>query len=276
MSVVASAVPMDLRSHGDKMLKLAAILWFSVACAGQLMFAVYIAGQYGLTAMSGNMQAWNEVMANGLIAGDSVGNAALLAHLSMAWIVTTGGLLQLIPAIRQNFPKFHRWNGRTYMTAALLAAVSGLVMVWTREAGIGDMSQSIAISIDAVLIIAFGGLAWRYARARRFDVHREWALRLFMVVSAVWFFRVGLMFWIAINGGPVGFDPKTFEGPALTVLAFAQYLLPLAILEIYLRVQKRGGDVSKLSFAGALALVTMAMGVGIVAVTMGMWLPRLV
>ena len=45
--------------------------------------------------------------------------------------------------------------------------------------------------------------------------HREWAIRLFLVVSGVWFFRVFLMLWLTINQGPAGFDIETFQGPAL-------------------------------------------------------------
>jgi hypothetical protein len=109
-------------------------------------------------------------------------------------------------------------------------------------------------------------MAWRYAVARQFETHRHWALRLFLVVSGVWFFRVGLFFWIIINGGPVGFDDEKFEGPALTILSFLQYLLPLAVLELYLRTQRGGGAIRRFTVAGALFVLTAAMGVGIVGV----------
>ena len=61
-------------------------------------------------------------------------------------------------------------------------------------------------------------------------------MRLFMVVSAVWFFRIGLMFWFLATGG-IGIDTETFEGPFLTFMYFGQMFIPLLFLEIYFRAQ---------------------------------------
>ena len=58
-------------------------------------------------------------------------------------------------------------------------------------------------------------------RMQLLDVHRRWAIRLFLAVSGVWFFRVGLMFWIGANQGAVGFDPASFTGPALSLRLFS-------------------------------------------------------
>ena len=71
-------------------------------------------------------------------------------------------------------------------------------------------------------------LAWRHARARNVAMHRRWALRTFVLVSGVWFFRVGMMLWIFLNGGPVGIGEK-FDGPFIMFWSFANYLLPLAV-----------------------------------------------
>ena len=96
-----------------------------------------------------------------------------------------------------------------------------------------------------------------------------------MVVSGVWFFRVGLMFWIAVNRGPVGFDPRTFQGPALVALGFLQFLLPLAVLELYFMAKEGGSPLARIAMSGVLMLFTLAMGLGIVVATMGMWLPHM-
>ena len=64
-------------------------------------------------------------------------------------------------------------------------------------------------------------------------------------------------------------------GPFLTFLGFAQYLLPLAVLEIYLRTHDRAGAQGRLAMATGLLLLTIAMGIGIFAAFMGMWLPRI-
>lgn len=66
--------------------------------------------------------------------------------------------------------------------------------------------------------------------------------------------------------------PPLASAPFLTFLSFARYLLPLAVLELYLRTQDRAGAPSRIAMAAGLFVLTVAMGVGIFAATMGMWL----
>lgn len=270
-SVMTTGV--ELRSAADRALTAAARFWFVVAVAGQWMFAYYVAAFYGGAAVQGNLQAWNKVLPHGHVPGDTMNNVAVAAHLFLAVIVIVGGPLQLIPQIRRVAPSFHRWNGRLYLPAVVATSIAGLYMVWSR--GTGEVVQHIGISLDAVLIIVFSALALRYALARDFRTHRRWALRLFMVVNGVWFFRVGLMFWIAVNQGPVGFDVKTFSGPFLDFLSFADYLLPLAVLELYLRTKDGASTQARFAMTAALVILTLAMGLGIGVAAMGMWLPRI-
>ena len=256
-------------------LRAAAAFWLGIAIAGQLLFAIYVLGFYGRAAAQGRPELWNKVLSPGYVAGDTAGNLALAAHLLCAMVVTLGGSLQLLPAIRRRWPRFHRWNGRMFLLCAFVASAAGLLMVWTRPSAGGDLSQNIGISLSAVLIFAFAGLALRYALARQFDIHRRWAMRLFLVVNAGWFFRIGLMLWIIANRGPAGFDPQTFTGPFLSFLSFADYLLPLAVLELYLRAQQGRAPALQLAMASALASLTLAMTGGIAAAAAILWLPHL-
>jgi hypothetical protein len=155
-----------------------------------------------------------------------------------------------------------------------VTSMAGLYMVWSHNTG-SHLVPHIGVSIDAILIITFAALALRYALARDFQTHRQWTLRLFMVVNSGWFFRVGLMFWIFLNQGPAGFDPKTFTGPFVNFLSFADYLLPLAILELYFQTNARAGTAGRFAMATGLVIVTIAMGIGIGVATMVLWLPRI-
>ncbi|RJG22381.1 DUF2306 domain-containing protein [Massilia cavernae] len=180
-------------------MKSAAVFWFLVTVIGQLLFVFYVAAFYGGAVVQGDLARWNKVLPHGgYIAGDTMGNLAIGTHVLIAVIVIAGGALQLIPQVRQLAPTFHRWNGRVYVLLAVVSSIIGLYMLWFR-AGIGGTVQHIGMSVDAGLIMFCAAMAVRHARARNFDAHRRWALRLFLVVSAVWFFRVGLMFWILIN-----------------------------------------------------------------------------
>jgi hypothetical protein len=260
-------------STADRVLSGAAVLWFLTAAFGQLMFALYIFGFYGRTIATGNFGDWNKVMYRGYISGDAMGNVALGLHLVFAFVMTVGGPLQFIPRFRSRAPRFHFWNGRIYIGTVFLISLGALYLVWARGV-IGGLPAAVAISINAVLMMAFAFLAIREAMGRRFEAHRRWAMRLFLASSGVWFFRVGLMLWLLINRGPVGIG-KNFDGPFVVTWFFGQYLVPLAVLELYFMVKKNAGETGRFAMAALLVVLTLGTAVGVFGATIGMWLPRL-
>jgi Predicted membrane protein (DUF2306) len=262
------------RTGSAKALKLAANLWFAVAFSGLCVFGYYIFVVYGKTAFQGNWQGWNKVMTRGYTAGDTVGNSAIVLHLLFAFLLTLGGIIQLIPQIRRHAPTLHRWNGRLFLLSACVASIAGFYLIWVRGT-VGDWVQHTGTTLNGLLIVVCAAMALRYALARKIAEHRRWALRLFMLANGVWFFRVGLMAWLMVNQAPIGFDPKTFTGPFLSLLTFAQSLLPLAALELYFYAQSSREGSVKLFTAVAIFVLTLVTIVGIVGAFMGMWRPHL-
>jgi len=273
MSTAVWTTRLELSSVADKSLRAAARFWFVVALVGQFAFAFSVAAFYGLTALRGNFQAWNKVLANGYEAGATMGNAALAGHILFATVISIAGALQLIPGIRNRFPVFHRWNGRLFVLTAFTQALSGIYLTLSGRRLVGDTTQHVVSVFGAVLIMFCAGMALRYAMARDFTTHRRWALRLFLVASGSWFIRLGFTLTLALFG-PIGFDQTTFSGPLLTFWTFAQYLLPLGALELYLFAQDHPGALRRMATAGVLFVLTLAMGAGIALVTMGSWVPN--
>jgi uncharacterized membrane protein len=260
-----------MSSLADTALKAAARFWFGVTVVGQLVFAFTVASFYALTALRGDYHKWN--FTNGYVPGLSMGNTAVVMHVASAVIIMLAGAVQLVPQVRNRFPVFHRWNGRIYMLTAVALSVAGLYMTWIRGS-VGDLSVHLGSTLNAVLIWLCGAMALRYALARDFKTHRRWALRFFLVVSASWFFRIGFFLSFLVFKGPFGFDPTTFRGPFLTFMTFAQYLIPLAVLEIYLRAQDRPGALRRTATAGMLFVLTFVMGAGLFAVATAAWVPQ--
>lgn len=261
------------RSLAESSLRAAAGFWLAVTVVGQFIFAFAVASFYGLTALRGDYYIWHKFISRGFISGDTMGNSAVAAHVASAAIIMFAGSLQLIPRVRNHFPVFHRWNGRIYLSVAVLAGAAGLYLTWIRGT-VGDLSQHIGSSLAAVLIFLFAALALRYAMARDFTAHRRWALRLFMVVSGAWFIRLILALSGVIFKGPFGFNPQTFTGPFLTFITFGQYLIPLAVLEIYFRAHDRPSPMRRFATAGLLFVLTLVMIGGIFAVTLTTWTPQ--
>ena len=261
-------------ARADRWLLRSTRAWFAVAIAGQLLFAVYILAFYGGAVAAGAPQRWNEVLPHGYHAGETVRNVIVGAHLLVAAIVTLGGPLQLIAAVRVRWPRLHRWNGRVYLATAVIASISGVLMKVGGPSS-GDPAQRAAILFNAVVIVVFAALALRHAIARDIARHRRWAMRLFLVVSGVWFFRVGLMFWILANGGPVGFDTKTFTGPALVAIAWLQTLFPLVVHEAWLRVRAGDSVPARVALALVLVALTAATLAGIGMAAHVLWWPHM-
>ncbi|WP_251359370.1 DUF2306 domain-containing protein [Kangiella sp. TOML190] len=258
----------------DNCVKSSVIFWYIIATIGLWLFVAYLVLGYGGYAVSGDLKEWNNLSNGGILENDLIGNFSFATHILLAVIIIGGGPLQLIPALRNRYPSFHRWLGRAYLVSAFLTTLAGLYLIWLREQHLPVILQY-AITLDGILIFCFGLLAWKYASAKKFVIHRRWALRTFMVASAVWFFRVGFFGWLMINQGPVGFDPETFSGPFVTFISFAQYLIPLAILELYFYAKDKATAAVKVITAVTIASFTLIMAIGIFAVSVIKWLPSI-
>lgn len=262
---------LDLNSVADSALKASARFWFVVTVIGQLFFAFAIASFYGLTALRGNFHGWSKFITHGYVKGDTMGNLAVAMHVGSAVAVMLAGAVQLVPGVRERFPAFHRWNGRIYMLTAVILSMAGLYMTWIRGS-VGGLLQHFTSSVNAILIWLCAAMALRYALARDFRTHRRWALRLFLVASASWFFRLMFFLWLFVFKTSFAFDPTAVMG-VLTYMSFAQYLVPLAVLEAYFWAQDHAGAFGRMATAGGLFLLTLAMVAGIFAVSMAVWVP---
>jgi len=263
----------DQTSNLDKALKITTSLWFVIAVLGQWLFAIYVGAFYGGAAIQGDFMKWNRVLPHGYAEGETMGNLASAIHVFLAVAILVGGPLQFIPFIRKRFRKFHRINGRVYISLVTLVSLSGVYMVWSKGT-ISGLIGDISINLNALLIFIFSILTVQRAISKKFEAHNQWAFRLFLVANGVWFFRIGLMFWLMIMGGPVGFDPSTFQGPFLIFLGFGQYVLPLLVYQCYLK-SKKAKSMGKFLTSTLLFICIVITGLGVFAATMGMWLPRL-
>ena len=275
MRVPYKELERDLRASGrpkplsERALKAATVGWFVCVAIGQAIFASYIAIFYGGSSLAGHFERWNEVIPGRVVEGDVAGFAMIAAHLILAFVVTVCGPLQLTPAIRGRFPRFHRLNGRIYITSAFLMGLGGLWLIWGRREADDTLVGSLPLTINAVLLILFASVALNRAMKRRIDEHRQWALRLFVAMSGVWYLRVIIPLWVTM----MGFEGlgERLEGPVGTALKFGAYALPLLVLEIVFWAQKQAGPGPKLATAGLVSISTLATAVGIAMAFMFFW-----
>lgn len=260
--------------RGPGAMRYAVALWWSVATIGHFLFAAYILTTYGKATLHGNMASWNRVWPTGYLPAQPLGNVMVVTHVLLASIVAICGPLQMVPSLRRCLPRFHRWNGRLYLATVIMVGAAGLAMLAVDRSFVGA-SQNGGVAINGVLLLACALAAWHFARKRDYAAHRRWALRTFVLSAGVWFFRIGLAAWIALNEGIAGFDPQTMQGTVLLVLAVAQWAVPLAVLEAYLWADRARTAAARCAVTLLVVISAMVTGYGIYRAAIGMWLPAM-
>jgi len=255
-------------------LKAAASFWLGVLVVGEIIFAGSTALFYGMTALRGDMHSWNKHLAHGYIPEDAAGNFMLVGHIVAAVLVTLSGAAQFVPAIRRRVPRLHRWNGRIFIVTAFGLSLAGLYLLIVRGTT-ANLAQQIGTGLLGVLVMVCASMAWRTALRRDFTTHRRWALRLFLLVSTAIFVRSTIALVSVILAGAGTLDVTVIQGPILTVVTFAQYCLPLAVLELYFWSQTRGGAPARLSMAALLVVLTLLLGAGIGAASAAIFVPNI-
>lgn len=241
----------------------AAAFWLMVVLIGQWAFFSYIAAFYGPSTFSGHFEHWNRLSVLGrspYVPGDTYGNLAYAAHALAAGVVALGGALQFIPAVRNRWPKFHRINGRVFLSVVAALSLSGFYLVWVRHTS-PSLLNAIGTTINGVLILSCAALTLRYALKRRIDIHQRWALRLFLVSNGQWFLRIGVFGYFVANMA-LGRKPS-FHDPFLQFWVFGCYLVPLAAAEAYLRARDSGRG--RVLVGAGLVALTLFMAVGVLA-----------
>jgi uncharacterized membrane protein len=274
MSSTLSVPMFRMRLSGERALRAASGLWFTVAFVGQMIFVSSIALFYGMTAVRGDMAAWNKRLAHGYAAGDPIGNAALIIHIIAAVLIIFSGAVQFVPAVRRRAPAFHRWNGRVYIAAAFSIAAAGLYLLIARGTGLG-LLQEIGTGLLGVLVLLCAAMTLRFALKRDFATHRRWAWRLYLLMSSALFIRSSIALLATIAAGTGSFDLSVLKGWVLIVITFAQYIIPLAVLELYFWTQLRGGRAARLAMAAGLVGISVIMGAGVAAASVAIFVPTI-
>ena len=92
-----------------------------------------------------------------------------LTHMLIAPIALLLGPFQFFPGLRAKYPQAHRWSGRAYVTACVLAGTGGLA---ASPYASGGPVAGLGFGILAVLWVGTTLGAWRAAVQRQFALHR--------------------------------------------------------------------------------------------------------
>jgi hypothetical protein len=267
-------MPMPFRlPPAPRALDLAAVLWFIAATMGQWAFVLFILLFFSPPLFSGDLQALNDKPhITGYVPGDTLGNLQLLLHVYLAAAVTLAGALQLLPALRRRWPAVHRWNGRLFLGAAVLATLSGFYLTFVRGSQL-NLASTISIACNGVLILLFAVLAWRSAHRRDFAEHRRHALRAYLLVNGVWFLRIGIVL-TGLGLGAFG-HRMDYDSPVFAVVSVLSWVAPIVFLQLYFAAERTPHPRVQYAVAGVFVLLSLLTAAGGLAAAAFMWWPRL-
>ena len=194
--------------------------------AGLGWFGAYIALRASGATIK-NFEQWRALVA-GLpmpTASAWIANLGIGLHFVMGAVLVLAWPILLSARVRSRHRQVHRWTGRIYVSAGVLAGVGGMSFILSH--GAYSRAASVAFGVWGAVMVFSAVMAYVHARAKRFDLHRAWAIRLFAMVLGSWLFDIEIQGWAHWTGG-IGMHADGASGPfdlAMTVLFFVPNLV---------------------------------------------------
>jgi hypothetical protein len=178
----------------ERLLRWTGRFFYFAALAGLGVFGTYIVLRATGSTFR-NFEQWHELVAGLSMPTASIwiANLGIGLHFVMGTILVLAWPILLSSKIRARHRAVHRWTGRVYVTAGLLAGIGGMSFILTHGAYL--RAASVAFGIWGAVLMLSAVMAYVHARAKRFDLHRAWAIRLFAMVLGSWVFDLEFRAW---------------------------------------------------------------------------------
>ena len=224
-------------SAEERLLRWTGRFFYFAAMAGLGVFGAYIVLRATGTTFS-NFGQWRELVAGLPMPTASVwiANLGIGMHFVMGTILVLAWPILLSARIRARHRAVHRWTGRVYVTAGLLAGIGGMSFILTH--GAYTPAASIAFGSWGAVMMLSAIRAYAHARAKRFDLHRAWAIRLFAMVLGSWLFDIEFRAWKDLTGG-AGIGAGTSSGPFDYAMLYLFFVPNLLVAEFFIRNKHR-------------------------------------
>jgi len=216
----------------DRLFRWIGRLFHFAALLGLGIFGTYILLR-GTGATFKNFDQWHDLVA-GLpmqTSADWIASIGIGMHYFMGAVLVLAWPILLSSRIRVRHRTAHRWTGRVYVTAGFLAGVGGLSFMLAHH---NRGATYIAFSIWGTRWMLSSVMAYVHARAKRFDLHRAWAIRLFAMVLGSWVFDLEYRAWRDLTGG-IGIGEDEVLGLFDHALLYLFFIPNLLVAEYFIR-----------------------------------------
>ncbi len=201
-----------------------------------MVLVILMAGVFGLYAIGeGDFGLFSADRATSQFFSSQapLSNTAIFSHMWLGGVVTILVPLQAIGWLRSKLPALHRALGYLIAALAFATAMGGLAYIVLRGTQ-GGWPMSLAFAAYGLLMLAAAVQTLRHARAG-WVTHRDWALRLVVLILGSWLYRVHYGLWYMATGGLASNEAFTGAFDLINLVAF--YLPYLIALELWLRVR---------------------------------------
>ncbi|WP_240494344.1 DUF2306 domain-containing protein [Pseudoalteromonas gelatinilytica] len=248
-------------------------LWFISLLMAQTCFVIYLILGYGMTGLTTGLSGWNRLNNTAYVANDATGNLMYAVHVLFAVAMILGGSLQLIEKLRAKYRAFHRYNGRVFVVLACCISFAGMYLMIVRGT-VGNTLMHALTMFGGLVVIVSSIFAVKTARARNFNAHQKWTIRLYLAANGVLFFRLLIFAWFLVFG-TLGVDTATFTGPAVLAVSLCSYLVPLLIAELVRYAARTNITFITIGTACLMTLISIVFLIGLFGVTLANWYPAI-
>jgi len=234
------------------------------------IFGLYILAFYVRNAVDGTPGAWNHALPHLYDPSRPAGNIGIGLHFVTGAMLLVMGPLQLMGGVRRAWPGFHRWVGRVYIGASMLAGLGGLIFIAV-QGTIGGPVMSLGFGLYGALMVVAAAQTIRHAMARRFETHRAWAIRLFALTIGSWLFRMDYGLWLKL--ADAAGHAHDFRGPFDRIMVFFFYVPNLLLAEIIIRGGRLRGKAAQAFGVATLGAVVALLLISTYYFTLRHWGP---
>ncbi len=156
---------------------------------------------------------------------------SLIGHISGGLLALAIGPFQFSKAFRNKFMTTHRWMGRIYLTAILIATISATYLAWTTAIKV-NFSWAFALQCLAFAWITTAAMAYISVRRGRILQHKEWMIRSYVVTFAFVNFR-----WLVDL--PIAHQLMEKFAERGPTMGWLSWTIPILITEIVLSWKKK-------------------------------------
>ena len=195
----------------------------SLLLIGAVVSAAVIWTMIALPVLAGAKAAFHERHYLSVVAHAAGGTAMLFV-----------GATALYIGLSRNGFRFHKVAGYLYLTGGAIGAGSGLALSVLNPHPLPG--AALATGLLAAVWLSTAGMALRAALNRRFDSHRQWMIRSYVLTWTFVFCRIFM-------NTPFG---KAFDPPMIVATIWSTWITPLVVCEIALQWNagaRRGGEV---------------------------------